>query len=141
MLDSKKRSTPYNEAKVVTIIGPGTVIVGEVKSKGTIRVEGAISGRIDSDDTIVIHETGQVQADLVAGQIIINGEVRGNVYAHDRIEITTKGKLIGDITAPRVSIAEGVVFEGKCAMKAPGDIPPMANPQQGSFAGFPAKTE
>jgi len=56
----------------------------------------------------------------VAGQVIVGGEVQGNVSAHDRIEVVAQAKLVGDITAPRVSIAEGVMFEGKCAMKAPG---------------------
>ncbi|MDQ1256921.1 MAG: hypothetical protein QG656_1521, partial [Candidatus Hydrogenedentes bacterium] len=121
MLDSTKKKN-YSENKVVTIIGPGTTVTGEIKSKGTIRIEGVMNGRIHSDDTIVIQESGQVKADLVAGQVVISGEVRGNVYAHDRLEVTTKGRLIGDITSPRVSIAEGVLFEGKCTMKAPGQV-------------------
>lgn len=123
MLDKKRT---YNENKVVTIIGPGTSVTGEIKSQGTIRIEGSLKGRIQCDDTIVIHETGKVQADLIGGQVIISGEVEGNVFAHDRLEITQKGKLIGNITSPRVSIAEGVVFEGKCTMKSPGEAKPPA---------------
>ncbi len=125
MLDSGKKKN-YSETKVVTIIGQGTTVTGEIKSKGTVRIEGVMSGRIHSDDTIVVQESGQVKADLIAGQVVINGEVRGNVFAHDRLEVSSKGKLIGDITAPRVSIAEGVLFEGKCTMKAPGQATPPA---------------
>lgn len=120
MLDPKKKA--YSETKVVTIVGPGTTVTGDIKSKGTIRIEGMVSGRVYSDDSIVVQESGRVKADLVAGQVIIGGEVQGNVFAHDRIEVTAKAKMIGDITAPRVSIAEGVLFEGKCAMKAPGAV-------------------
>jgi len=130
MLDSKKKS--YSETKVVTIVGPGTTVTGDIKSKGTVRIEGMVSGRVYSDDTIVVQESGRVKADLVAGQIIIGGDVQGNVFAHDRIEVTDKAKMIGDITAPRVSISEGVLFEGKCAMKAPGAAMPeatAANPE------------
>lgn len=123
MLDSgKKRS--YSESKVATIIGQGTVVTGEIKSKGTIRVEGMVKGRLHCEDTIVVQETGRIKGDMVAGQIIISGDVEGNVYAYDRLEVTTKGKLIGDITAPRVSIAEGVLFEGQCTMKPPGQLKP-----------------
>ncbi|HNT88798.1 MAG TPA: polymer-forming cytoskeletal protein [Candidatus Hydrogenedentes bacterium] len=139
MLDSRKKA--YNENKVVSIVGPGTTVTGEIKSEGTIRIEGNVAGRVESDDSIVVHETGRVKADLIAGQVIISGEVHGNVYAHDRLEITASGKVMGDITAPRVSIAEGVMFEGKCQMKPPGQIkpplpaglqtaPPAAAPQQ-----------
>jgi cytoskeletal protein CcmA (bactofilin family) len=38
---------------------------------------------------------------------------------------------VGDITSPRVSIAEGVLFEGKCTMKAPGEAQPPAKAQGG----------
>lgn len=133
MLDAGKKRN-YSETKVATIIGQGTTVLGEVKSKGTVRVEGMVSGRIHCEDTVVIQETGRVKGDVVAGQIIISGEVEGNVYSHDRLEVTTKGKLIGDITAPRVSIAEGVLFEGQCTMKPPGQMPPPAHMGEGKPA-------
>ena len=132
MLESRKKS--YNENKVVTIIGPGTTVTGEIQSEGTIRIEGLVSGRVQCADSIVVQESGQVKADLIAGQVIISGQVQGNVYAQDRLEITAGGKLIGDITAPRVSIAEGVLFEGKCQMKPPGQLKPPT-------ADKPASTE
>jgi len=109
-----------DENAVATIIGPGTVVKGEVHSKGTVRVEGCVEGRVECEDTIVIQESGSVQADLIAGQIIISGTVEGNTFAHERLEITNQGKVIGNITAPRISIAEGVIFEGQCTMKPPG---------------------
>jgi cytoskeletal protein CcmA (bactofilin family) len=126
MLDSGKRRG-LADAKVITIIAPGTTVTGDIKSKGTVRVEGVVHGRVYSEDTVVIQETGKVKAEIVSGQIVISGEVEGNVFAHDRLEITANGRLIGDITAPKVSIAEGVLFEGKCSMKAPGQ-PKAAGP-------------
>ena len=131
MLDSRK-SKNYNENKVVSIIGQGTTIKGDISSKGTIRIEGTVSGQVQSGDTIVIQEGGKLKADLVAGQIIISGEVHGNVLAHERLEICAGGKVIGDIMAPRVSIAEGVLFEGKCTMKAPGEVQQAGRQQAAS---------
>ncbi len=139
MLDSGKKKT-YSDTKVVTIIGGGTTVTGEIKSKGTVRIEGNVSGSVQSEDSVVVQESGRVKADLVAGQIVISGEVEGNVFANDRLEINATGKLMGDITAPRVSIAEGVIFEGKCTMKPPGEVRPQSReggaprptpPQQG----------
>ena len=117
-MSEKKRI--LDENAVATIIGPGTVVTGEIRSKGTVRVEGTVEGRLECEDTIVIQESGIVRADLIAGQIIISGTVEGNSFAHDRLEITNQGKVIGNITAPRISIAEGVIFEGQCTMKPPG---------------------
>jgi cytoskeletal protein CcmA (bactofilin family) len=105
-----------------TVIGPGTQVSGEVKSKGTVRIEGHVKGRVECEDTIIIHESGSVEADLEAKQVVISGTVEGNTYAHERLEVTSTGKIVGNITAPRLSIAEGVIFEGSCTMKAPGDV-------------------
>ena len=112
-----------------TVIGPGTEITGEVKSKGTLRIEGRVNGRIESEDTIVIHQSGVVSADLDAKQVVISGTVEGNTFAHERLEVTESGKILGNITAPRLSIAEGVVFEGTCTMKTPAQAKASEKPQ------------
>lgn len=129
MLDPRKPKT-FGENKVVTIIGPGTMIKGEITSKGTIRIEGDVSGQVKCGDSIVVQESGRVKADLTAAQVVIGGEVHGNVYAHERLEILSGGKVLGDITSPRIAMAEGVIFEGKCAMKAP--TPPQDAPSSGT---------
>ena len=129
MLDSRSRKN-LNETRVVSIIGPGTTVNGEIQSEGTIRIEGVVTGRVQCSDSIVVQESGQVKADLIAGQVIISGEVQGNVYAQERLEIAQGGKVMGDITSPRISIAEGVIFEGKCQMKPPGQIQPPNRQQK-----------
>ena len=121
MLD--KRRT-YNENKVTTIIGEGTSFVGEIRSEGTIRIEGSMTGRVQCEDTIVVHDSGKVKADLVGGQIIVRGQVEGDVFAHDRLEVMNQARVIGNVTTPRLSIAEGVTFQGRCTMKAPGEAKP-----------------
>ncbi len=142
MLDSKRRT--QGEAGVVTIIGQGTRITGEIQSSATMRIEGHVAGKVHCDDTIMVQETGRVEADLVASQVIISGEVKGNVMARERLEITESGKLLGDITAPRVAIAEGVLFEGHCTMKAPGSgagAPPHASGQSQQPQAVSAKKD
>lgn len=116
MLETRK-SKVYNENKVVTMLGAGTKLVGEVSCAGTIRIEGSIEGRVFSEDSIVLLDSGAIKGDICAGQVIISGEVRGNIKAIDRLEITSHGKVIGDITAPRICIHEGVLFEGLCTMR------------------------
>ena len=118
MLDTRKPAKTYNETKIVSIIGVGTQVTGDISSQGTIRIEGEVAGRIQCEDTIVVQETGKVTGELIAGQVIVSGTVEGNINAHDRIEITSTGKVMGDICAPRVSFT-GQFFEGKCTMKAP----------------------
>ena len=139
MLEKKRN---LDENNVVTIIGPGTTIKGDLESKGTVRIEGTVVGRVDCEDTIVVHESGLVKADLIAGQVIISGTVEGNTFAHDRIEATSQAKIVGNITAPRISIAEGVMFEGQCAMKPAGQLnPPEKNGSPSQKPGAVANGE
>lgn len=116
MLESRKAKA-YNENKVVTIIGAGTRLNGELTCKGTVRIEGTVVGKVMSEDSIVLLESARVKGDLSAGQVIISGEVQGNIRALDRLEINVRGKVVGDIAAPRIAIHEGVLFEGLCTMK------------------------
>lgn len=131
MLEARQKRS-VGDARVVTIIGQGTTIIGDIKSKGSVRIEGVVSGKVYSDESITVHETGRVKADLISGTIAISGEVEGNVTASERLDIVAPGKLVGDITAPRVAIAEGVLFEGKCVMKPVGSEPAQiaAQPEQ-----------
>jgi len=123
MLDVKKKAP--GEMDIKSVVGPGTVVNGDITSEGSLRIEGEVIGKINSKDTVVIHDNGKVKAEIRAQQVIVSGEVQGNIFATERLEITASGKVVGDITAPRVSIAEGVVFEGKCTMKPPSAPTPQ----------------
>ena len=127
MLETRKTRV-YNENKVVTILVPGTQVNGTLACTGTIRIEGQMEGVVQSEDTVVLLDSGRVKGDILAGQVIISGEVRGNIKAVDRLEITAHGKVTGDIFAPRICIHEGVFFEGRCSMKVAGpEAAPAAN--------------
>ncbi|MBW7863015.1 MAG: polymer-forming cytoskeletal protein [Candidatus Hydrogenedens sp.] len=117
MLDPRKPKTPYNENRVVTVLGPGTVVSGGVRSKGTVRVEAFVEGDVSSEDCVVLLDSGRVKGNVSAGRVIVGGEIHGNVTAAERIEITQTGRVTGDLCAPRISIHEGVLFEGRCVMK------------------------
>ncbi|MFO7775383.1 MAG: polymer-forming cytoskeletal protein [Candidatus Hydrogenedentota bacterium] len=110
----------------MTIIGQGTNVKGEIYSKGTVRIEGQVMGSVHCEGVLLVQDTGQVKADLVANHVVISGKVKGNVVARERLEVMPNATVIGDIAAPRVSIAEGVVFEGQCIMKTDGATPQVS---------------
>lgn len=121
MLDSTKKRG-HGEAVGISIVSVGTTVTGDVKSKGTVRIEGVVAGRVLSDDTILVQETGRVKGELAAAKIVIAGQMDGNVFARERVEIASKAKLIGDIATPRLKMDEGVLFEGQCTMKPAGEM-------------------
>ncbi len=114
---------------------------GEFHAKGTVRIEGHVTGSVQCEGAIVVQESGRVKAALVADHIVISGKVKGNVLARERLEVMPKATVIGDITSPRISIAEGVVFEGQCIMSTEGAAPPLTELPAPGAAPAPEKDQ
>ena len=124
--DGKKRGDVH-EATVTSVLGTDCTVQGEVRCSGTIRIDGVVEGAVEAQDTIIIGQSAKVNASLHANQIIIGGEVHGDVTADDRLEIQSTGSLFGDLNAQRLSISEGVVFQGRSIMDAAEREEPSAD--------------
>ncbi len=105
-------------APISTFLGAETAIEGAVSFTGTIRLDGKVSGKIESKTgTVIIGEKAVIEADIVAGVVIVMGQVKGMIDASSRIEVYPPAQIDGDIQAPVISIDAGVQFNGKCTMK------------------------
>lgn len=104
---------------VSTIVGSDASFEGTIEFSGSIRIDGKVSGKINSDGgTVIVGEKAKVEADINVSIAIIRGEVNGKIDAKDRIEVYPPARIDGDIMAPVISIDTGVVFNGNCEMKA-----------------------
>ncbi|MEW6087660.1 MAG: polymer-forming cytoskeletal protein [bacterium] len=97
-----------------TVLSQGVILKGELKGNGNIRIDGHLSGKVEATGDVYIGKKAEVIGDCHVGSIIIGGKVKGNVFAKKRVEVLPSGELYGDILAPRICIADGVVFEGNC---------------------------
>jgi len=118
LVDSKGSQKMAEPSKVETIIGPGATIKGEIHSRGTVRVDGNVEGKVTSDGSVIVGEKGVVNAEVTAGLVVIGGTVHGKVNGREKVEILSTGRLHGDVsTKPsKFVVAEGVIFEGRCTM-------------------------
>lgn len=103
-------------ADSTSLVSKNVKIEAEIEGPENLHVEGYIKGAIVLSGNIFVGNTGIVEADLEAKNIVIQGEVNGNVKAHQQLEIHPSGKLIGDCMAASIDIKEGAVFEGRSAM-------------------------
>ncbi|HEX5429974.1 MAG TPA: polymer-forming cytoskeletal protein [Patescibacteria group bacterium] len=102
-----------------TIIAQGMRVEGELKSSGTVRLDGTVSGRVQAAQNIHVGPAAQVEADLMAQSAYIAGVVKGNVTVKNSLEIFETGKVLGNITCTRIVIHEGGYFVGNCQMREP----------------------
>lgn len=103
--------------KVSGFIDKDTEIIGDIRFKDSFRIDGKFKGKILSGSSLIIGETGDVEADIEAGSISINGKVKGTLNATELIEIFSQGRVIGKMMAPKLIIEEGAFFQGSCQME------------------------
>lgn len=103
-----------------SLIGAGTVIEGNLKFRGGLRIDGHVQGNLmpaddDSASTIVISEQGRVDGSIKASHLSINGTVNGPVEATEHLDLQTKARVTGDIRYKALEMHQGAVVDGALA--------------------------
>lgn len=114
----------YETGMIATVFGKDTEFEGDLTFKKSLQINGSFQGEISSGGFLVIGEDAVVKANIKAKTVIVKGTIYGNVEALDRLEIQAKGRIFGNIRTSKLTIADGVVFEGSCEMIKPGEKNP-----------------
>ena len=102
------------------LVGPKTLLKGELSGHEDVVIRGKVEGTISIDKHLIVDAGGCVRASVRAAAVVISGEVVGDCHARERVELRPSGRLTGDIHAPRIVIAEGAEFHGRCHMPSQG---------------------
>ncbi len=105
---------PSDEYKLTGFFDKNTDIKGDLSFKGSFRIDGRFTGKIDSDSVLIIGDNGKVEAEIKIGTIIINGEVNGTIEAKEKVEINSSGRVIGTVITPKLAVEEGAYLESNC---------------------------
>jgi cytoskeletal protein CcmA (bactofilin family) len=115
--ESESLARDIKEGTLSGFVGNGTTLTGEASFKGMLRVDGALSGRVSSQDgTLIVSTNGRVDANVEVAVAQIFGTVNGDIVATKRIEMGRVAKVTGNIQAPALVIENGAIFEGGCRM-------------------------
>jgi cytoskeletal protein CcmA (bactofilin family) len=99
-----------------TVIGSSIVIDGEITGDEDLVIQGTVKGKIALKESLIVENTGTVEADIQTNNVEIAGQVTGNVVASDKVELKANCRMVGDIKAPRILIADGASFKGNVDM-------------------------
>ena len=100
-----------------SVIDQGCELEGRLTFVGTLVLNGKFRGELFSSDTLLVGETGQLEAEVQVGAVIVSGQITGNISARERVELRSTARIFGDIVTPVLVLEEGVVFDGRCKMK------------------------
>ena len=107
-------------------LGSDALFKGSLTFEGTVQIDGKFEGTVNTKDTLVIGETGDMQADMEVGTLVCKGKLRGTVLASKKIEMHPASKITGDIQTPALSIALGAVLDG-CLNMTEGESKKVVN--------------
>jgi cytoskeletal protein CcmA (bactofilin family) len=111
---------------LTAFIDQGSSFEGKLSFKDTVRIDGHFSGQITSENTLVIGESGVIEADIRSQIVIVSGTIHGNVVAMRKVVLHKSAQVEGDVESPSVVMEEGAVLNGKLNMAAASPKKPAA---------------
>jgi len=111
-----RNSQPMAHNEHETIIAQGVKVEGDFDSKGSVSIDGEVTGSVRTAQALRVGEAARIHADVSAQTAVIAGEVRGNLRVADRLELLETANIQGDIEAQVFSVAPGARVNGRVNM-------------------------
>lgn len=103
--------------ELVAHLYKGSRVTGQLTFHGAAKIDGTVEGEVLCHGVLTIGEGAEVRAKVSGDVVVIRGSVEGDVAARKKVELERPARLLGNIDAPRLVVAEGVVFDGDCSMR------------------------
>lgn len=105
-----------DEKTIKAYMGEDTIFNGSLTFDGAVRIDGKFEGQVKTNDTLIVGETGELNADVTAGVLISKGKITGTIIATERVEIHSSSKVVGNIRTPSLIVEIGAIFDGHVDM-------------------------
>jgi len=105
-------STSSGAGGLSAFIDQGSEFEGKLSFKDTVRIDGTFRGEITSENTLIVGESGEIEASIKSTDVVISGTVTGDVTATNKIVIHKTGRVNGDLRTPSIMIEDGAQFNG-----------------------------
>jgi cytoskeletal protein CcmA (bactofilin family) len=116
MSEAEARAIPASASRRAPepIVAPNAEFAGLLHLCGPARIDGRIEGEVIATGMVWVGETGSVRARVEAEEVVVAGELEGEVRASAKIELLATARVTAALYTPRVVLAEGSFFEGRC---------------------------
>ena len=102
---------------LTAFIDQGSHFEGKLSFKDTVRIDGSFQGEISSENTLIVGESGEVEAAITSTNVIVSGRVVGNIEARRQVVLHKTASVQSDIVTPSLIVEEGAEFNGRISMK------------------------
>jgi cytoskeletal protein CcmA (bactofilin family) len=125
---------------LTAFIDQGSEFEGKLSFKDTVRIDGRFRGEISSDNTLIVGESGEIEANIRSKSVIVSGAVVGDIAAGQRVVLHKTARVDGDVETNTLLMEEGAVLNGQVKMKG-GDAKKPANGNLKAIEGGDAKND
>ena len=95
-----------------TYLDPGSVLTGELRFAGNVRLEGRVEGQIHAGQTVIVGEHAEIDASIEADTLEVYGTVVGDIRVARRTLLHKSARVEGEIQTAGIVIEEGARFRG-----------------------------
>jgi cytoskeletal protein CcmA (bactofilin family) len=113
-LDGESAAAPPEVAEnATTYIDAGAEMVGKLKFKDTVRIDGRVEGEIHSTNNVIVGEGATVAANIEADSVVVHGTVEGDIIVKRKITLHKNARVTGEIQTSGIVVEEGARFRGR----------------------------
>lgn len=116
MFGKKDESKP--KGRIDSLIGTGTVIEGNIRFTGGLRIDGEVRGNVEaaegaSSSMLVLSEQARIEGAVSVAHFVTNGTIVGQVTISESLEMQSRAKIVGDVDYALIEMHQGAVIEGR----------------------------
>ncbi len=116
MFGKKDESKP--KGRIDSLIGTGTVIEGNIRFTGGLRIDGEVRGNVEaaegaSSSMLVLSEQARIEGAVSLAHLVTNGTIVGQVTISESLEMQSRAKIVGDVDYALIEMHQGAVIEGR----------------------------
>ena len=113
---------------LTAFIDQGSEFEGKLSFKDTVRIDGHFRGEISSENTLIVGESGQIEATIRSHTVVISGTVEGDIVATHELVLHKTAVVNGDVETAALNVETGAVLNGRVSMTAGGGRGPEPTP-------------
>lgn len=100
----------------LSIISKETVLFGDINTADNLRIDGKVTGNIESTGRTIVGLNGVVHGDICSKWIVVSGKVFGNIYASEECVVESGGFLNGNVEAKNFQTKDNASYVGNCTI-------------------------
>jgi len=122
---------------LTAFIDQGSEFEGKLSFRDTVRIDGNFSGEITSENTLIVGESGQIEATIHSRMVVVSGSVTGDIHAGEKIVLHKTAQVSGNVETPCLVMEEGAVLNGQVRMESAGTPKAASGPLKAIDGGAP----